>query len=121
SDLEALSEMRLHRQRGDEAIDDNVVVPFGTKRSRIADQVDLQRRGSHGKYFRSCMRCVAVEIEQDVDAVIADTLHDRRVGAATYIGEVLECVLESRTDLTPVLGQKPVGEGLDAVAIQAFP
>ncbi len=67
------------------------------------------------------MCCIAVEIEQDVDAVSADALRDRSVGGAACIGEVLECALDSRTDLSVVLREKPVGESLDAVAIQAFP
>ena len=79
---EPLGVERLHRVRHGETVDQDVVVPVGAQRAGKADRIDLDRRRTLREQVLARMRRIAVEVEQDGDAVVADALRNRSVSVS---------------------------------------
>src|SRR6185503_9873978 len=108
-----LGEKRLLVVGGGEAIGDHVVVPGRPQRAEVPEPADLYRRGPEHENFGPRMRGVTVEIDQDVDVIVADALRDRRAAFLLDAGKVVEGTTNARTQRILLGGKQAVGEALD--------
>ena len=77
---QALGEQWLHLGGRGDAVGDYVIDEIGAHRAEIAEPRQLHRRGPQREDLASRMRRVSVEVDQQVDAVVADALaRSRRV------------------------------------------
>ena len=102
-------------------VDMNIVVPIGAKRAGEAHAVDLQRCRPHREYFGLRILRIAIEIEEDGDAIGSDALRDAAHVVGTDVGEMLEGPRDAFADRAGVGRNDAVGEGLETPAIDALP
>ena len=117
---EALGEEALLFGRRDERVGEDEVVAIRAQGPGEADAVDLDRRRPEREDVAAGVQHVAVGVDEDGDAIVADALHDRFVALAAHVGEVIESALEARPRCAAVVGAQGIAEHLDAGAIVPF-
>src|SRR5207342_658393 len=79
---DALAVVNCECRRQGEAVGEHVVDPRRAGRAGIREPVDLYARRTHRQYFRRAAAAPAAQVEQEVDAGLADVLRDLRVRQA---------------------------------------
>ena len=104
-----------------EAIGEDVVVPFGAERARKADAIDLERRRSEREDTFSGVERVAVAIDEDRDAILANAPGDGGHGLLTDVEVMLEGRLGPALKRIFVVGTQVVGKHLQPRSVDLLP
>ncbi len=118
---EALGEERLRIGGRDDAIGDDAVDELGSHRAKIAEPRKLNRGGPQREDLAAGMCRVPVEVDQQVDSVVADApcRFDRGIVAA--VDEVVERCLDPRPQRRDLARADGVGEGRELPSVVALP
>ena len=103
-----------------DAVADEVVDEARAGGRRVAEVGRLDRRGPVGEQLHSAVARVALEIDRDVDAVVANALRDGAVGLAVDVDEVLAGGAHAAGDVGVVVAAVRIEEGLEARGVAAF-
>src|SRR5262249_14990098 len=112
-----LAEQGLLIRWHDKAIGDDVIDEVGTRRTGIAEIVNLDRCRAVGEDFGSAIRGPAMEIDQQIEVVGTDEL--RRV-PIRHLGDVhnaIEAGEKATADRARIILVKSIGDDLEALAV----
>ena len=104
-----------------EAVGNDVVEPFRALRSEKAQPVHLQRRSARDEDLGATAGRIAVEIDQDVDAVRPYPLRRALGGFGADVDEMLERALDPTAQRALVTGTDRIRVDFEARAVVALP
>ena len=96
-------------------------MPGGSQRRLKTDGVDLNRCRPQREDRRTGVARVTVEIDEDRDAILADSLRDARHRFAAHVAKMLESAFYALADRAHVAGEDAVAEELQAAPVEALP
>ena len=103
--------------RNDDVVGDEIVVVRRAHGAGIAEPVDVHRRGPAGEHLGARILGVAVEIDQDVDAVGRDLRRRLIVGHAGDVGPVIDAGLGAGLRRVGPVDPAVIGEDLEVLAV----
>ncbi len=107
-------------QRRDDAVAHEVVDERRAGGGRVAEIAGLHRRGPVGHQLHAAVARMALEVDQDVDAVVANALGHGAVAGLAHIDEVLAGGAHAAADVGVVVAAVRVQEGLEAARVAAL-
>src|SRR5262249_19543409 len=99
------------------SVRDDVIDEVRTRRRRKAYMADLDRRGALREDSDPGTLGMALQVNRDMDAELADELGDVAVGASGHIEEAVEGAVQTRPHRTAVVRAKRNPDPLEVRAI----
>ena len=112
-----LGEPGLLIHRHDEGVGDDVVDEVRAHAAGVAQVVDLHGCRPVGQNLRSRVLGVALEVDEDVDAILVDAAGCTRMRNGPHVDEVVEGRLQAPADVAAIVVAEAVAEDLEAAAV----
>ncbi len=118
---QALGEQRLHFGGRGDAVGDYVIDEIGAHRPEIAEPRQRHRRGSQREDFAPRVHRVSIEVDQQVDAVVADAPRGFVESLVAAVCEMIERDLDSGAQRGNLTRPDRIGECLEVLPVVALP